>query len=309
MTSTIRTTVSRRRGLAATTTVLPLLVLLVTAAAWAGELPDTIAVHWSGSTPDRFGNPVTYFWCALGIAIAATCAATVVTIRGTADDRLWLPATALVSWTAASTWIMSVALTRHAGSAEDARIGPWIVVPLLGIAWALLAFALAPASPHPPAGNRPVLDTPLSPTERVSWTQRVRGRWALVLATVMATAALASFLLGQWWIALLFALLVVVAGAFASVTVQVDQRGVSLSSWGLRWKRVPLDTIESATVTRIVPVQWGGSGYRFTPRGTAVVVRGGEGIVLEKKNGRPFAITVDSANDGAALINSLVAAT
>lgn len=308
MTSTPRNTSTQRRTASAALTALPLFVLLGAVAVWAGELPPVIAVHWSGTTPDRFGDTTTYLWFALAVALASTVAAAIVALRRSADDRLWLPATALMSWTAASVWIMSVSLTLDAGSPQDSRIGFWIAVPLLGVAWALLAFALAPAAPTIPSGSNPTLDTPLSPTERASWTQRVRGRWAVALAIGMTIGALASLLMGQWWIALLFAVLVIVAGAFSSVTVHVDRRGVSLSSWGLRWKRVPLDTIEAATATTIVPLQWGGWGYRFTPRGTAVVVRGGEGIVLTKKNGRPFAVTVDDAEDGAALLNSLVAA-
>lgn len=47
---------------------------------------------------------------------------------------------------------------------------------------------------------------------------------------------------------------------------------------------------------RVTPRQWGGWGYRWRPdKGTAVIVRRGEGVVLRLGDGHTFTITVDNA--------------
>lgn len=289
-------------------TAVPLIALLVARAIWWGSLPESMAVHWSGSTPDRFGSPQTYFWLAFGVAAFATVIAALAAYRSSNSAGLWIPAAAMISWTAASTWILSVALTQHAGRPEDARMDAWIIVPLLGIGLAVAAYKLLPVRQETTEEDHTTLPTPLSPDERAAWTGHVHGRWAGVLTLAMTVAAVVSAIMGVWWISLLFAALVVVGGAFTSVTVRVDRRGVAVSSWGVRWKLVPLNTISSATVDTVNPADWGGWGYRISPRGTAVLVRAGDGIVVTKQNGRRFAVTVDSPRTGAALLNSLLAA-
>ncbi|NLE78057.1 MAG: hypothetical protein GX610_00470 [Rhodococcus sp.] len=298
----------RRLITIATLTALPLLALILVRTAWADSLPSSMAVHWSGSEPDRYGSPDTYFWIALGVSLLATAVATVVAVRSSADAPLWLPATVMASWTVASTWILSVALTQNAGRPEDARIGAWILVPLLGIPLAAGAYKFLPRPESSQEAERPTLTTPLSSTERAAWTGQVRGRWAGALTLAMALAATVSGLMGAWWMALLFTALVFVGGAFTAITVRIDRRGLAISSWGVRWKLVPLNTITSAAADHISPTHWGGWGYRISPQGTAVLVRSGEGIVMTRNNGRQFAVTIDSAGTGAALLNSLVAA-
>jgi hypothetical protein len=301
------TTSRTRLAAAAGATALPLLALVIARLAWNGELPPVVASHWSGTRPDRFSDTATYFWIALTVCAAATVIAGVVAIRGRTDAGLWLPATVLVGWTVATTWIVGVAATIDAGSPEAATLGWWIGIPLLGIPWAVATYAVLPRrSQSTPHDLAPTLPVPLGPGERAAWTGYVHGRWAGVLALAMALATVASALMGALWLAVLFLVLAVLGGAFTSVTVQVDRAGLSLSSWNIRWRRIPLDSVDEARVTEIVPLEWGGWGYRFTPRGTAVVIRAGEGIVVTRRDGRPFAVTVDDAAQGAALLNSLV---
>ncbi|BAH55115.1 hypothetical protein [Rhodococcus opacus] len=300
-------TTSRTRLLAATSAV-PLLALVIARLAWGGARPPVVASHWSGTEPDGFSDTDAYFWIAFAVCAIAAGIAGVVAARIRTDAALWLPATVFTGWTVASTWIVSVAATAAAGSPEAATLGWWIAIPLLGILWAVAVFALLPRPSHAAeTGPAPTLPVPLAPGERASWTGHVRGRWAGVLALAMAVAAVVSALVGALWLAVLFLVLVVAGGAFASVTVQVDRTGLSLSSWNVRWRHIPLGSVDEAQVTEIRPGEWGGWGYRFSPRGTAVVIRGGEGIVVSRAGGRPFAVTVDGAAQGAALLNSLSA--
>ncbi|QYB04058.1 hypothetical protein I1A62_44410 [Rhodococcus sp. USK10] len=300
-------TTSRTRLLAATSAV-PLLALVIARLAWGDDLPPVVASHWSGTEPDGFSDTTTYFWIAVAVCAIAAGIAGVVAVRIRTDAALWLPATVFTGWTVATTWIASVAATVRTGAPEAATLGWWIVIPLLGIPWAFATFVLLPRPPRATEnGPAPTLPVPLAPGERASWTGYARGRWAGVLALAMAVAAVVSALVGALWLAVLFLVLVVAGGTFASVTVQVDRTGLSLSSWNVRWRHIPLDAVDEAQVTEIRPGEWGGWGYRFSPRGTAVVIRGGEGIVVTRTGGRPFAVTVDGAAQGAALLNSLAA--
>ncbi|WP_072691049.1 hypothetical protein [Rhodococcus marinonascens] len=302
-------TISRTRKLAAAAgTALPLLALVIARLAWGSELPPVVASHWSGIEPDRFSDTVTYFWIALAVCAGATVIAGVVAAQVHTDHVPWLFASALAGWTAASVWIVSVAATLNAGSPEAATLSWWFLVPVVGgILWAIAMFALLLRSPRTARyGPAPTLPVPLTPDERAAWIGYARGRWAATLALTMALAAVVSALLGAIWLVAAFLVLAVIGGAFASVTVQIDRGGLSVSSWNVRWRRIPLDSITEAQVTVVRPGDWGGWGYRFTPRGTAVVIRGGEGIVLTRTDGRRFAVTVDAAEQGAALLNTLV---
>ncbi|MDV7242751.1 MULTISPECIES: hypothetical protein [Rhodococcus] len=302
------TTTRIRLGAGAAATVLPLLALVVARIGWGAEAPPVIPQHWSGTQPDRFGNTTAYFWIALAVCCVAAVVAGLVVARDRSDAALWLPITALTTWTVSSAWILGVALTVRAGSPAAATMGAWIVIPLLGLAWGAAVFAIAPKATRARlSGPTPTLSPPLAPSERASWTAYARGPWAAALTLVMTATAIGSLLMGVWWLAPLFLILAVASGVFASVGVHVDRAGLTLSSWNVRWRRIPLDSIESAQVATIRPAEWGGWGYRFSPRGTAVVVRGGEGILLTCRDGRQFAVTVPAAEQGAALLNSLLA--
>ncbi|QNG18958.1 hypothetical protein G4H71_20645 [Rhodococcus triatomae] len=294
-------------------TAAPLLALLAARAAWGDSVPGTVATHWSGVEPDGFTSGATFFVITLAACLLSTAVAALVVVRASsaghdADAALWLPGTALVSWVAASTCITSVALTMRAGRPEDAHLSWWILIPLLGVPWAIGTFLLTPRGPATSYGPAPQLDTPIAPGETAVWISHARGRWAGALVVAMVVTALVTAFLGRPWMVVLFAVLAILAAAFASITVHVDRRGLWLSSWGLRWRTIRLDDIDSAEVAHLRPVEWGGYGYRLSPRGTAVIVRGGDGLALRRRGGGVFAVSVDDPGTGAALLNSLVAA-
>ncbi|MEV0946469.1 hypothetical protein [Rhodococcus sp. NPDC049939] len=303
------TTTRYRLSAAVAATALPLLVVLVARLAWGPDLPETVARHWSADGPDGFSDTGTFFAVVIAVCAIVTVVAVVSAVRGRGDAALWLPTTALISWITAATWIAGVTATRQAGAPEAASLGWAIVIPLLGIPWAVAVYAIAPKSTNVRRyGPAPTLSVPLSEDERAVWTGYARGPWAAVLGLIMVVAAVVAGLLGAPWLVLLFVLVALASGVFASIGVQVDRTGLTLSSWGVQWRRIPLDAISEAQVARIRPAEWGGFGYRVSPRGTAVIVHGGDGLVLTRQDGRQFAVTVDSPAIGAALLNSLITA-
>ncbi|MGC0363897.1 hypothetical protein ABH922_001881 [Rhodococcus sp. 27YEA15] len=304
------TTSKVRLWTSASLTLVPTVALIIARLAWGDNLPETVASHWSGSTPDGFSTTSTFFAWSLTLSVIAVAIAITVAIRQSDNAPLFLALTSITSATFATIWILSVALTLDAGSAQDARLGWWIIAPIAAMAVGIAAYLLIDRqraegdSPLP----TPTLDTPLAATERAVWIGQARSVWPWLIAVAMTGLAVATAVYSQWWVAAIMGLTTIVTTAFASVTVRVNRQGVTISSWGVRWKKIPVARIRSASMDDIRPSDWGGWGYRLSSKGTAVVLRSGAAIVLILENGRQFAVTVDNPEGGVRLINSLIQA-
>jgi hypothetical protein len=94
--------------------------------------------------------------------------------------------------------------------------------------------------------------------------------------------------------------------AFVHVAVRVDKDclEVRCGHIGVPRRRIPLSHVVTADFApQVTPRQWGGWGYRWRPeKGTAVIVRRGEGVVLRLGDGHTFTITVDNAEAAVRII-------
>jgi len=146
--------------------------------------------------------------------------------------------------------------------------------------------------------------------ERAAWTSRARLAWWLPLVLIAIGAVLvvsARSAIG----ALPAALLLLVYLAFGWIRVSVDARGLRIRYGLLPWPvtSVPLGDIRRVERIDLRPLQWGGWGYRGSRkafRRAAVVLRGGDAIKLQLTDGSEFAVTVDDAATGAALLAGLL---
>ncbi|MGW0414700.1 hypothetical protein ACWDZX_26025 [Streptomyces collinus] len=148
-------------------------------------------------------------------------------------------------------------------------------------------------------------------TNRVQWLLALVGAACLALGIELAvesawtsgSAALAMSVVGC-----IAAGLLVLFGtlAFVHVDLKLDKECVEVRCGhiGVPRRRIPLTEVVGADFTPVVtPRQWGGWGYRWRPeKGTAVVVRRGEGVVLSLWDGRTFTITVDNAESAVRVI-------
>ncbi|MFF5042691.1 hypothetical protein [Streptomyces nigra] len=146
------------------------------------------------------------------------------------------------------------------------------------------------------------------------WTGRATNRvqWLLALAGAACVALGIGLAVDSAWTGGLAPLVMAVVGciaagllvlfgtlAFVHVALKVDQEclEVRCGHIGVPRRRIPLSEIVGADFLPLVtPRHWGGWGYRWRPdKGTAVVVRRGEGLVLRLGDGHTFTVTVDDA--------------
>ncbi|MFF0303534.1 hypothetical protein ACFYTV_22910 [Streptomyces sp. NPDC004562] len=141
-------------------------------------------------------------------------------------------------------------------------------------------------------------------TNRVQWLLALVGAACMALGIELAvdsawTGGLAPLVMAV--VGCIAAGLLVLFGtlAFVHVALKVDQEclEVRCGHIGVPRRRIPLSQVVGADfLPMVTPRHWGGWGYRWRPeKGTAVVVRRGEGLVLRLGDGHSFTVTVDDA--------------
>ncbi|MER5767277.1 hypothetical protein [Streptomyces sp. NPDC001985] len=165
---------------------------------------------------------------------------------------------------------------------------------------------------------------PVAPAPAV-WTGRATNRmqWLLAIAGVAFITLGIEIALNASWTSGIAALLMSVIGcvavgllmlygtlAFVHVAVRVDSDAVEVrcGHMGLPRRRIPLSHVVGAEfLPSVTPRQWGGWGYRWLPeKGTAVVVRRGEGLIVTLGDGMVFTVTVDDAEAAVRAIRDLL---
>ncbi|WP_234010411.1 DUF1648 domain-containing protein [Streptomyces sp. SPB074] len=285
-----------------------------------GELGDRIATHFSGGgTADDWGATSSYPWLCLalfgGLALLFGLGAGLPGMSGGARTT-WT----VTGWGTAGllAWLLSAVLLVNADASADgteARL-PWAQL-LAGLAAGLLAAGagtllrrLLPAGargpePEPPQGA--VERLPLRPGERAGWSAYNTSVAFVGIGGVTFLAGgglLAAGLVGAGASLLLAGLLVV---ALSAVRVTVDRHGLTVTAGRLPWPRtrIALDQVSAARAQEVRALDWGGWGYRVSARGTGVILRSGEALVVRKEDGRDFAVTTRDARTAAALLNTL----
>ncbi|MEU2509621.1 hypothetical protein ABZ621_33620 [Streptomyces sp. NPDC007863] len=154
------------------------------------------------------------------------------------------------------------------------------------------------------AGGRPPAVWTGRATNRFQWIAAVAGAAFMALGITLAvesawTSGIAALVMAV--VGCVAAGLLVLFGtlAFVHVEVRVDERAMEVRCGhiGVPRRTIPLsEVVDADYAPRVNPRHWGGWGYRWRPdRGTAVVVRRGEGLVLRLADGRTFTVTVDGA--------------
>ncbi|WP_030344243.1 hypothetical protein [Streptomyces sp. NRRL S-1022] len=308
-----------RWGLAGSTAAV---AALLAALPWAAHdrLPGRLATHWSGDAAPNGSMPLweaslfpAGFWLLITLALAVRRR------RSWPAARPWraialTPAAALL--VGAQVSIVRANLDRadwH--EAREPALGVVLPLALAAVAGAVAWWLTTRAASTTPAVPAPAPDLPEG--ERLVWFSRAANPWLHLLAALtglVAVGALVVMAAGLAGPAVLTPLCVVCAGAslacalFSSVQAKVSATGLEVSFGPLGWptRHWAPDAIEAARAEYRLPSQVGGWGYRFSGLGTTVMLRAGDCLVVRPQGRRTdFAVSVDDAERGAALLNAL----
>ncbi|MEV6681327.1 DUF1648 domain-containing protein [Streptomyces erythrochromogenes] len=302
-------------GLAGWAAGIPVVLVALPLAA-RGRLPERMATHWGGPSgaPDgasSFAGAVAFpvaVWAVLVLGVAAFAAARAwaatallpggvalagaqaVVVRANLDRTDWRRADLPDLWVAAAV-CAAVVVAAVAGWLVDRRAG-------------------VPGAGRPPVRG-PVMDVPAG--ERFVWLARTSNPWLHLTAAVLGAAAAVGAVAGAGglvdgpvWFVVPLAVAALAVLACSSVRARVTGEGLEVAFGPLGWpvRRWPAAVVESARVEERRPAQVGGWGYRLSGLGTTVMLRAGECLVV-RAGGKDFAVSVDDAARGAALLNSL----
>ncbi|MEU3401646.1 hypothetical protein ACVW0K_000914 [Streptomyces filamentosus] len=166
------------------------------------------------------------------------------------------------------------------------------------------------ADGHQPGDGRPEVWTGRA-TNRFQWIAAGAGAACVALGVTLAvgspwTSGIAALAMAVFGCVAVGLLVLFGTLAFVHVEVRVDDRAMQVRCGhiGVPRRTIPLtEVVDADYAPRVTPRHWGGWGYRWRPdRGTAVVVRRGEGLVLRLADGRTFTVTVDGAAGAVASI-------
>ncbi|QJY45362.1 DUF1648 domain-containing protein [Pseudonocardia broussonetiae] len=298
---------------------LPACALLVLA---ADRLPDPVASHFAlDGTADGYTGRVALLAVQIGLALFLTVlfgllagsARGARSATGPDGGRL----TVGLSWAVAALvgviTCAAAAANLDLADAADAVLEPWWLAAGLvaGAAVGWVVHRLTPASPTAaPAAPAAVPAVELGDTERASWSRTVVSR---PLAGLGAALLLGAAALGPVGAPLVAVVALAAAGllvaATSAVRVTVDRRGLRVGLGPVGWPRivVPLSDVASAMVDDVSAAEFGGWGYRVVPGGSGVVLRSGPALVVVRRSGRRFAVTVDDPQTAAGLLNGILA--
>ncbi|MGW2253873.1 DUF1648 domain-containing protein [Kitasatospora sp. NPDC001660] len=303
--------------------VLALLVALPLAA--HHRLPDPVATHWSGSRPDGSMSltAAALFPAAVWLGLVLL-AAVVRHFQGRqapgAPGAILASGGVLLTGAQASIVHANIDRTRWQ---DAASMDAWVIVIVLATGAAGLATWFATRTPvaaraaatgtgTPRRG--PVMTVPAG--EQVVWLSRTSNVWLQVIAAVLALGAAGTALAGatgvtapHWTLTVSLALPSLAVLVCSSVQARVTPKGLDVGFGPFGWPKrhwSPAD-IDAAGAEQRTPAQAGGWGYRVSGPGTTVMLRSGTCLVVHDRHGRRFAVSVDDAERGAALLNSLAA--
>ncbi|MFE7898069.1 DUF1648 domain-containing protein [Streptomyces sp. NPDC057424] len=301
------------------------LVLLVALPLAAGSrLPDRLATHWDAGSGEPDGSmpfwAATFFPALIWGVMATIVALALWRARGGANGatRGWAGATLGFGGVTLLGGQASVVRANldHADWREADSVTGWVVITLVAavaVGGAALPAGRRARAEGPEAGG-PTMEVPEG--ERLVWLSRTSNPWLHATAAVTGVAAVAAIVAAVGGLmgseaALLagpFALASVLVLGCASVRARVSERGLEVALGPLGWpvRRWAAEGIASARVEMRTPAQVGGWGYRLSGLGATVMLRSGECLVIRTGKGKDFAVSVDDAERGAALLNSLI---
>lgn len=301
------------------------------------RLPDRVATHWSGSRPDG-SMPLTtaaLFPAVIWLLVAAVLA---VALRFRPGRARGLAGPVLAATGVLLSGAQASIVRANLDRARWQDAAPMGVEVVLIVVAAGLAGALAWLATRRPADTSaftgitgvtgtagaqatrigaPVLVPGAG--ERLVWLSQASNHWLQALSSVLGLLSVPGVMLAasgrtgsvDWRAVTFFGLGAVVALLCSSVRVRVTEAGLHIGFGPFGWpaRRLAPAELVSARVEQLTAREAGGWGYRVHRGGSVVFLRRGACLVVRTRRGRDFAVSVDDAERGAALLNALIART
>jgi hypothetical protein len=302
---------SARAGSVLTAGLIAPILVVVAYFAWRSEVPEPLPTHWGtgGAVNGTTGTAAFFAWClAVSLFLVVMSAVLAVGQRREGSARLLIAILTSSAWLVSDIYLMTMALSRHAATAGLVAL-PWYALTITILVPAAVGVAAWTVLPKPTftAAVRDVSsEVRVGPREKLVWISHAHSMIFRVAAALLVVVAGVLVFFFVWPATILFVIAVLIAFV-SEITVRVDDAGLH-TIWGpLGWPRqvIPLDSIIEAHAQDIRPMQWGGWGFRITSKGTAANIRSGPGIVLERRTGNIYVVTVDDADQGAGVLNAL----
>ncbi len=312
--------------------------MVLTRVILGGSLPEITATHWSDSRyPDGFTATSVFFAVNTTLSIIGG----VLGLAGIALRRnpllilVLLLVGGMTAWTSAALVITCAVPTAIAGDPTRADNGPWIIasvlMPLVALAplWLSGIFQeysrrsqakrrqrIAKAQGTAPAAMQatpaPLASGDFDETAAAPWWLWLLGVFVFGLG-LFTLAGIDYKAGGENWVALVISLVmilvvtpVVLGIARIRVTIKNGKLRVSSAIFGFPLRTIDASEIASVSSEEILPMEWGGWGWRFFPGGSAVVMKRSQGLAIELKDKRRFAVTIPDSAQAAAQLNSLI---
>lgn len=299
--------------------VVPALIVGLAIVPWGltwGDLPDPLATRFGAGGASSSSSPLWVQLALLGVVCGGAAVVLVrIARRPGPDAGIQASVASFVGLLVSVLGLLTALANRGHDDWRDVRLG----FPAVGVAMCLtIATAVVVARVAqrvaPPRPVDPVVEAglPLGPTDRAVWFGRTRSRAFLVAGAAFVVVGVVVALRSQLYAGASTILVGGVLMAFASVGITVSDRGLHVRSGPFPWLRVrfPLGVVTSARAIDLRPTSWGGWGYRGSVRlvgRAAWVLRAGPALELELVGGQRFAVTVDDADEAAAVLNGLLA--
>lgn len=301
-------------------TVAGLVIVLaatVVAWSWRDELPAQIASHWgAGGVPDNTASVTGFITVTLvmTLVLLAVFAPIGLAWGATASMRRMAAGGAVWSGAFGATMLLTMlGMQRGVDDVSTVALPGWVlaavlVVPLVP---AVVAALLVPGDPAQPATAAVPDDAPRTTARPDAvWHRRTSGGpGAIVGVVVVVGMVVLAMVTAMWALLIVPVLLGVLFAAMFAFTVHVDATGLTVRS-AVGWPRIhiPADEVERATVITVHPLgDFGGWGWRagFDAGRVGVVLHTGEAVLVERSGERSFVVTVEDAQAGAALLNTM----
>jgi hypothetical protein len=290
------------------------------------HVPDPVAVHWGFSGgPDGSGPAWSYLvltllfgagfplWLALSALPRVRAGSRGWSFRFLGAFSLGFAVFGAVSWT----WALLMQMGLDSWQDAPSVVPSLIVGAVLGIAAGLIGYAVQPKSVTV-FEELPVAHLDVASGERVMWVGVAKAGKGSVIAVSIGVAALVVGAIVCWaaqeyavmWLLVGLAVLIGALGlTMLEADVRVDATGVEVRGpAGWPKSRIALADIGGAQAIRAEALgSFGGWGWRRVPGALGVILRNGEALKVDRKQGHSLVVTVDDAGTAAALVNALAA--